>query len=302
MRRTQLMAIIGTVLIFTLVLIGASFAQGVTVQVADNPTVGKILTDANGMTLYIFAVDEENVSKCYDGCAQNWPPLTVAADETPTAGADVPGELGVIDRTDGTRQVTYNGMPLYYFFNDAQPGDANGQNLKDVWFVAHPATTDMTVASPVVNVSTSALGDILTSQGMTLYMFTKDMPGVSNCNEGCMENWPPLLVNGGEAVAGTGLSGELSIITRADGGQQVAYNGQPLYFWKNDRRIGDTTGQGVKDVWFVVNPAEAMAMTAPAELPVTGGNTFPLTTILLIAAGAVLLVGGVATSRMWSAR
>jgi predicted lipoprotein with Yx(FWY)xxD motif len=77
-------------------------------------------------------------SNCYDQCAINWPPLLVAQGETPTAGDGVTGKLDVIDRTDGTKQVAYNGMPLYYWFKDVVPGDATGQNVGSVWFVQAP--------------------------------------------------------------------------------------------------------------------------------------------------------------------
>lgn len=139
-----------SVLMLTLVLLLAvtalALAQGgSTVQVAEHPTYGKMLVDANGMTLYVFAKDDPGMSNCYDACAQNWPPLTVAKGETPTAGPGVTGTLGVIERKDGTYQVTYNDMPLYYFFKDKNPGDANGQGIKGIWFVVHPDAPSVTV-------------------------------------------------------------------------------------------------------------------------------------------------------------
>ena len=72
-------------------------------------------------------------SACYDQCATNWPPLV--ATEPLTLVSGIPGELGTITRTDGTMQVTYDGMPLYYYAQDAEGGDANGQGRGDVWFV-----------------------------------------------------------------------------------------------------------------------------------------------------------------------
>jgi|AMFO01.1.fsa_nt_gi Uncharacterized protein conserved in bacteria len=146
-----------SVLLLTLALLLAltawAFAQGgATVQVAQHPTFGKILVDADGMTLYVFAKDQPGVSNCYDQCAKNWPPLTVAAGETPTAGPGVSGTLGVIKRKDGRSQVTYNGMPLYRFFKDQKPGDANGQGIKGVWFVVNPAAPSVTVNNqPIKN-------------------------------------------------------------------------------------------------------------------------------------------------------
>jgi len=110
------------------------------VTVTDNPTLGQIITDAKGMALYRFTRDEPNVSKCYDQCAQNWPPLLLSSGD-PVAPASPQGELGIATRTDGGRQVTYNSMPLYYYVGDKQPGDTNGQGLNGVWFVVRPGDT-----------------------------------------------------------------------------------------------------------------------------------------------------------------
>jgi predicted lipoprotein with Yx(FWY)xxD motif len=119
--------------------IGA-FAQDdadTTVMVSEDPVLGPILTDAEGMTLYIFTNDTtENESTCYDDCAVNWPPFNPEGDLT--LPDDIPGELTRIERTDGTEMVAYNGMPLYYWINDQNPGDTTGQGVGDVWFVVAP--------------------------------------------------------------------------------------------------------------------------------------------------------------------
>lgn len=107
-------------------------------------SLGKILTSSNGMTLYIFTSDKPDETTCTDGCAQTWPPLTVAQGVTPTAGAGVTGTLGVFQRPDGSYQVTINQMPLYYYSGDAQPGDTNGQGLLGKWYVVDPAGSPIT--------------------------------------------------------------------------------------------------------------------------------------------------------------
>jgi predicted lipoprotein with Yx(FWY)xxD motif len=72
-------------------------------------------------------VKDSGKSVCMGECLVTWPALTVEAGETPTGGAGVTGTLGTITREDdGTLQVTYNGLPLYFFKNDAEPGDLNG--------------------------------------------------------------------------------------------------------------------------------------------------------------------------------
>lgn len=224
-----------------------------TVQIRYDATLGHFLTGPQGMTLYIFANDEPNTSNCYDGCAENWPPLLIEAEAPTVAPLSIPGSFGVTEREGGGRQVTYNGWPLYYFVKDTAPGDTTGQGVGDVWYVAN--------LNPVVMVSNHPeLGPMLVGPtGMTLYLYTKDEEGVTNCAGGCAANWPPLMggfapAAGYEAMAGEGVTGELGLITREDGGQMLAYNGQPLYYWVKDEVPGDVTGQGVGDVWFVVEP------------------------------------------------
>jgi len=112
--------------------------SGATVTVATNPTLGNILVDAQGMTLYVFAADTSGTSNCSGACSQNWPALTVASGN-PVAGSGVTGTLDVITRSDGTKQVTRDGMPLYTFAFDKQPGDTNGQGLNEfggIWTAA----------------------------------------------------------------------------------------------------------------------------------------------------------------------
>lgn len=104
----------------------------------------------------------------------------------------------------------------------------------------------------------SSLGTILVDgKGMTLYLFTKDTrgSGMSTCEAGCLAAWPPLL---GTPNAGPGADqAMLGTLTRTDGTTQVTYNGWPLYYWAQDSAPGQTTGQGVQNVWWVVSPTGA---------------------------------------------
>jgi predicted lipoprotein with Yx(FWY)xxD motif len=90
-------------------------------------TVGGVdlLTNSAGLTLYWFAPDTTGKSVCYGGCSAYWPPVT----GTPSAGPGVTGTLGTITRTDGTKQATYNGHPLYTYIGDSAPGTASGNNI-----------------------------------------------------------------------------------------------------------------------------------------------------------------------------
>ena len=88
-----------------------------------------VVAGSNGMSVYTFAKDTaaSGTSACTAGCLTTWPALTVPAGGTPSAGAGVTGKLGTITRTDtGALQVTYNGLPLYFFSGDKAAGDLNG--------------------------------------------------------------------------------------------------------------------------------------------------------------------------------
>ena len=113
-------------------------AAGLTLAVATNATLGKYVTGANGMSLYIFEKDTGTTSACSGQCAATWPALEVTALSDVTAGAGVTGALGTITGTDGKLQVTLDGHPLYYFKGDAAAGDINGQGLNNVWYLAGP--------------------------------------------------------------------------------------------------------------------------------------------------------------------
>ncbi len=103
---------------------------------------------------------------------------------------------------------------------------------------------------------TGDLGEFLVdAEGMTLYMFTEDTENTSNCYGDCAEAWPPVVTEG-DPTLGEGLDAALvSTTERTDGTTQVTYGGWPLYYWVRDAAPGDTTGQNVGEVWFVVSPA-----------------------------------------------
>ena len=109
----------------------------------------------------------------------------------------------------------------------------------------------------VIELATDAkLGKMLVAtNGMTLYTYSKDKAGVSNCTGTCAANWPPYTVAAGTTMnALAGITGALGVIARADGTTQVTYNGKPVYFYKDDVKAGDTNGQAVGGVWYVVKP------------------------------------------------
>ena len=105
-----------------------------------------------------------------------------------------------------------------------------------------------------IEVADSPLGTILVSEGRTLYLFMPDNAGPSTCTGGCADTWPALVVDGG-ASAGEGIDQALlGTAPTADGGEQATIDGWPLYFFSGDAAPGDTNGQGIGGVWFVVAP------------------------------------------------
>lgn len=162
MKRRQFLAITGTA---PLVLAGVRFAGpgpaaalaqeeatpvpgSSTVFVRQHLELGPYLTDPDGMTLYLFTNDTEaGASVCNGDCAVAWPPFT--AEEPLSLPQMVKGELTTITREDGTTQVAYNGIPLYYWAQDQVAGDVTGQGVGDVWYVVSPGQQLGQVATPV---------------------------------------------------------------------------------------------------------------------------------------------------------
>jgi predicted lipoprotein with Yx(FWY)xxD motif len=114
----------------------APAAAAITFGVTSDASLGDYLTGANGMTLYVFTADTPNTSNCSGKCATLWPPLTAAAGATITAPMGALGTFSLIPRADGSMQVAYNGMPLYYYASDSKGGDTTGQGLFGKWYVA----------------------------------------------------------------------------------------------------------------------------------------------------------------------
>ena len=104
-------------------------------------SLGKILVDSRGRSLYLFEKDTGPKSTCFSACASAWPPF--GTNGKPMAGAGVKAPLlGTTTRSDGNPEVTYNGHPLYYYAGDQKAGDTNGQDLNQFgapWYVVSPA-------------------------------------------------------------------------------------------------------------------------------------------------------------------
>ena len=113
----------------------ANVIASATAAKAKSPTLklrktsfGKVLVDKQGRTLYAFGHDKKDKSRCNGQCAGFWPPA--ASPKKPTVGSGITkSKLKVIKRADGSRQLSYNGHPLYRYSGDGKPGDTNGENL-----------------------------------------------------------------------------------------------------------------------------------------------------------------------------
>jgi predicted lipoprotein with Yx(FWY)xxD motif len=115
--------------------LGATSGTGLKIGTGSS-SLGQFLTGQGGMTLYVFTKDTQGTSNCTGNCAATWPPLTIATGENVSGPAGAPGKFGTISRQSGQTQVTYDGMPLYYYSGDSNPGETNGQGVGNVWFVA----------------------------------------------------------------------------------------------------------------------------------------------------------------------
>ncbi len=273
------------------------------VMLARNDKMGQILTDDKGMTLYLYTKDSPNTSVCYDNCATAWPPLLTSGMPAGGDGTDA-SLLGTATRKDGSTQVTYNGWPLYHYFKDQKAGDVTGEDVGGVWYVvsakgdkiepedvaqaeetpgtetpaAQPSASVQPTTAPnatgtgqasgqamVKLAQNDTLGQYLADEkGMTLYLYTKDSPNTSVCYDKCATAWPPLLTSGAPMGADGVDASLLGTTTRTDGSMQVTYNSWPLYYWFKDQKPGDTAGQLVGGVWFVVSP-QGEKITTPTN-------------------------------------
>ncbi|WP_432470720.1 hypothetical protein [Amphritea sp. HPY] len=197
--------------------------------------LGEVLTTPEGLTLYTFSKDSQGISNCNGGCAEKWPPYIA---NTEMAVGD---DYSVIRRSNGDKQWTYKGMPLYRWIKDQKTGDISGHGIKNIWFIARADDVPVKIYR---NAEISVLTDL---NQRSLYAFDKDDQGQSNCYGKCAEIWPPLF-----AAKGAKKSGAFDITERKDGTLQWTLDGHPLYTWVKDQKAGDITGDGVKGIWHVI--------------------------------------------------
>lgn len=243
--------------------------------VGTDTDLGRILVDANGMTLYGFTNDADGQSACTGTCADAWPPLAVGPDWE--VGPELDSAIfNTYTREDGSEQLVVGPWPLYTFSEDTVPGDTKGQGSGGVWFVVSAddgtlirdgadggdgepddAAADDAAADDAadVQVGQTDLGEVLTDAGgRTLYAFTDDADGFPTCTGECAGTWPPLLVEGEPSLV-EGLDPTVfTTVDGAEGGTQLVAGSWPLYTFTGDSEPGDVNGHGSSGVWFAVAP------------------------------------------------
>jgi predicted lipoprotein with Yx(FWY)xxD motif len=259
-------------------------------EIMNSSTVGTYLTNGTGWTLYILNNDTQNgnSSACNGACATHWPPFQGSASSLILPANLSMSSFGMITRSDGTSQITYEGWPLYYFVGDTAPGQTNGQGkvaFGGTWTVVNYPTLKIppkitTSSSVTTTVSSSAAVAIKLSNstslgtyfangtGYTLYLFTNDTQnsGTSSCYSVCATYWPPLHGNASDLVLPPGVNASaFGTIQRTDGTTQITYMGWPLYTYSGDTVAGQTNGQGKYGTWFAVTYPALKILTSSSS-------------------------------------
>jgi len=231
-----------------------------TMKLATNATLGNYLVDGNGRSLYYYAKDfpaagsTAAVSNCIGGCLAVWPIFDVSSVVVQGINAS---DVGEITRSDGSKQTTFRGWPLYYFAGDTSAGNVNGEGVDSIWFVMHDQPYSVVLMSnPSGQQPTLYLSD---GAGRTLYYFFQDTVGtptsapVSACTTTCLASWP-IFVTSSTVVPSILPTSDFTVFTRPDGQMQAAFKGHPLYYFAGDSAPGQTNGRGVNNVWDSLDP------------------------------------------------
>jgi predicted lipoprotein with Yx(FWY)xxD motif len=237
-----------------------------TILLKEHELFGKILTDAEGNTLYFFTRDVVESSNCSGNCIINWP---VFYTEDVIFSGDLDSEdFNEIERNDGSRQTTYKGWPLYYFNNDNNPGEVNGEAVGNVWYVAKPDYSVMLVNAQLIGhdgieyTGSYAPGQevvqyMVDDYGRTLYGFINDKFDKNNFTKSDFSNdavWP--IYQQEKLSFPSQIDGSLFNVIDVHGRFQLTYKGWPLYYFGQDQMIrGSNKGISfpAPGVWPVVS-------------------------------------------------
>ena len=260
---------IGAVLVLATTVITARATSG-----APSPTIvkvvrtssGPVLAAASGRTLYVFVDDllTRAPSACTGDCAHDWVPMPARGRITVSGG--VSGRLGTIVRSDGERQLTMDGRPLYLFSGDKAPGEIRGNGVGNLWWAMTPSGLTATsypltpstygAAQPTtLTVVKSRFGPVVADdRGQVLYTYADDTTTTSACTaDWCLVDWPPLQSLDAPTKAPS-IGAPVGTISGAGGTTQVTLGGHPLYTFAGDLHPGDVRGQGIGGDWFLISP------------------------------------------------
>ena len=226
-------------------------------QLKTDSHFGSILADGNGNTLYFFSLDADGKSACTAGCLAVWP---VSYNAGTTLGAGLAAsDFSSITRSDGSKQSTYKGWPLYTYAGDTAPGTVNGDGFQGVWFVAKPDYTVMLAVTQLVGLdgvqydSTLKAGIGATiymtdDHGVTLYSFSIDKSGKNNYTLSDFSNdavWPIVQMSTIQSVPSSldkSAFSSITVFTKP----QLTYKGWPVYkFGADVNTRGNTKGVSV---------------------------------------------------------
>lgn len=229
-------------------------APGYSIQLATDAKFGSILTDSTGRSLYFFAIDANGSSGCNGGCLVAWP-LLYKPNPTLSPGLNA-ADFGTITRTDGGKQTTYKGWPLYYYQNDAKAGDVTGDGVGGTWFVAKPdysvmlANTQFIGLDGIAYTNTYVPGQQVNqyftdAYGHTLYTFSPDKFRVNTFTKPDFSNdavWPMDTLSKIQSIPSILDKTQFDTLT-VYGRVQLVYKGWPLYYFgKDSLQRGNTHG------------------------------------------------------------
>ncbi len=244
-----------------------------TVLLRTDSHFGSVITNAKGETLYFFSPDANGTSACTGGCLTAWPVFYTAALKV-ASGLDST-DFATITRTDGTKQNTYKGWPLYTYAADSKAGDINGDGVGKVWFVAKPDYTILIAEKQLVgndgvsydstyHAGTGNTFYMTDAHGVTLYAFSFDKAGANHYTKSDFSNdafWPIVQVSTVENVASTLNKSDFASITVFTK-PQLTYKGWPVYrFGPDSLTRGNTKGISVPTpgIWPVMNSFSPVA-------------------------------------------
>ena len=125
---------------------GAAMATTSMLMAKKTSDMGTIVTDAKGWTLYRYDKDQASMSMCTDDCTKTWMPVMAEQSSVQGMGVDT-AKIGTLTRSDGMKQLTLAGWPLYKYMGDTKAGDMNGQGKGDAWYAVAPTGTKVAMAA-----------------------------------------------------------------------------------------------------------------------------------------------------------